>query len=63
MADIKEASKPAQVYMWSGAYGKGAMRTHRTNKRAQAAMRNTLTLPENRRKARRLAVHKSMDPK
>jgi len=39
-------------FIWCGAHGKGAMRAHRANKRAQAAMRDTLTLPENRRKAR-----------
>jgi hypothetical protein len=52
MEGAKEYRKPVQVYMWSGAYGKGAMRTHRTNKRLEAEYRNAATLPENRRKNR-----------
>lgn len=45
-------------HTWNGAYGRGAMRTHRAHKRVEAETRNALTLPENRRKAR-LAAQRS----
>lgn len=54
-----EGGRETPTPRWHGRHGSGAMRTHRARKRLEAETRNALTPPERRRKARRLAEHKS----